>query len=61
MTYNARTVTVKINRSDLCDLLLATTALAYDTDENNTKWAKLHDKLKTILDDFDEKNKDLMA
>lgn len=52
---NERTVTVKIKRIDLCDLMLACTALDCDTDENTTKWAKLHDKLKDILVAFDSK------
>lgn len=52
---NARTVTVKMKRTDLCDLLIACTALDKGTDENTTKWAKLHDRLQEILDDFDSK------
>lgn len=55
---NHGTVTMKIKRIDLCDLLLATTALDNATDDGTTKWAKLHEKLKTILDDFDETLKD---
>ena len=50
---NEKTVTVKIKRIELCDLLLACTTLDVLTDENTKKWAKLHDKLKEILDDFD--------
>lgn len=52
---NQKTVTVKMKRIDLCDLLIACTALDDATDENTTKWAKLHDQLKEILDDFDSK------
>lgn len=52
---NEKTVTVKMKRIDLCDLLIACTALDGGTDENTTKWAKLHDQLKEILDDFDSK------
>ena len=52
---NEKTVTVKIKRIELCDLLLACTTLDVLTDENTKKWAKLHDKLKEILDDFDSK------
>ena len=51
-----KTVTVKIKRIELCDLLLACTALDDITDENTKKWAKLHDKLKEILDDYDSKH-----
>lgn len=52
---NEKTVTVKIKRIELCDLLLACTALDNATDEETKKWAKLHDRLKEILDDFDSK------
>lgn len=52
---NAKTVTVKIKRIELCDLLLACIALDNATDDHTTKWAKLHDRLKEILDDFDSK------
>ena len=52
---NEKTVTVKMMRRDLCDLILACTAIDQATDENTTKWAKLHDQLKDILDDFDSK------
>lgn len=52
---NGRTVTVKMKRIDLCDLKLACTILDNATSENTTKWSKLHDQLKEILDDFDSK------
>lgn len=52
---NEKTVTVKMKRIDLCNLMLACTVLDDATDENTTKWAKLHDQLKEILDDFDSK------
>lgn len=52
---NMKTVTVKIRRIELCDLLLACTALDKASSEKTTKWAKLHDKLKEVLDDFDGK------
>ena len=54
MTYNQRTMTVKLERIDVCDLLLACTALEQETDAK--KWGQLHDKLKTALEAFDEKN-----
>ena len=53
---NEKIVTVKIKRIELCDLLLACTALDDVTDETTKKWAKLHDKLKEILDDYDSKH-----
>ena len=52
--YNQKTVTLKLKRAELCDLLLATTSLKHST--NAEKWGTLHDKLKEILDDFDDKN-----
>lgn len=57
-SLNARTVNVKISRLDLCDLMLACTALDAETDPENTKWGKLHDKLRAILNEFDEKQED---
>lgn len=57
-SLNARTVNVKISRLDLCDLMLACTVLDTETDPENTKWRKLHDKLKAILNEFDEKQED---
>lgn len=54
MTHNEKTVTLKLKRIDVCNLLLATTALS--DGENREHWKVLHDKLKQILDEFDEKN-----
>ena len=54
-SLNERTVSVKIRRIDLCDLLLACTVLDCKTDPDTKKWAKLHDKLAAILEDFDSK------
>ena len=51
---NEKTVTVKIKRIDLCNLMLACTFLQA-SGEGTTKWGKLHDKLEEILDDFDSK------
>ena len=53
-TYNYKTVSMKLKRIELCDLILATTSLKHST--NAEKWGELHDKLKQILDEFDEKN-----
>lgn len=54
MTYNQRTVTLKLERIEVCDLLLACTAISEETDAK--KWSELHDKLRAILDDYDMKN-----
>jgi len=56
---NQKTVTLKIRRIDLCDLMLACTAIqtSAETDgETGRKWAELHDRLKAVLDDFDQKH-----
>ena len=56
---NQKTVTMKLKRRDVCDLLLACTAISQDAKENGcstpTKWDSLHDKLEAILDEFDKK------
>ena len=58
MTYNQRTITAKLQRIDICDLMLACTASidCSEGEEQNSKWITLHDKLKAILDEFDEKH-----
>ena len=52
--YNQKTVTLKLKRIEICDLLLACTLISAET--NAERWDKLHDKLATILEEFDEKN-----
>ena len=52
---NQKTVTVKIKRIELCDLLLACTVIS-DSNPEAKKWEALHDKLKQILEEFDRKN-----
>lgn len=54
MTYNEKTMTLKLKRIEVCDLLLACTACERETDAK--KWGELHDKLKGMLEAFDEKN-----
>lgn len=54
MMPNEMTVNVKIKRIELCDLLLACTAVYEETGAE--KWSQLHDKLNTILEQFDEKH-----
>lgn len=54
MTYNQRTVTMKLKRIEVCDLLIALTAVADDSEAK--KWDALHDKVKAILDEFDKDN-----
>ncbi len=52
MTPNSMTVNLKLKRIEICDLLLACTAIAEETDAK--KWTDLHDKLAEILNNFDE-------
>lgn len=52
---NMKTVTLKLKRIEVCDLMLAC-AVIMDSDGVGNKWGDLHDKLKDILDDFDKRN-----
>ena len=54
MTHNGKTVTLKLRRIDVVDLMVATTVLKNATKAE--KWEVLHEKLQEILDDFDEKH-----
>lgn len=54
MTHNEKTVTLKLKRIDVCNLLIATTSLKHST--NADKWGVLHDKLMEIINEFDEKH-----
>lgn len=54
---NAKTVTLKIRRIDLCDLMMACTAVSTSLDNENDKkrWDDLHGRLDAILKEFDKK------
>lgn len=52
MTPNNMTVNMKLKRIDICDLLIACTIVAEESEAR--KWVELHDKLEAILGDFDE-------
>ncbi len=54
MNNNERTVTVRITRLELLDLMLACAVIAEETDAG--KWMSLHGKLSEILNKFDEEN-----
>lgn len=54
ISHNEKTVTLKLQRIDLCNLLLACNLISAES--NATKWDKLHDKLEQIIIDFDEKH-----
>lgn len=53
-THNEKTMTLKLKRIDVCNLILACTIISSESDA--TKWRRLHDTLKQALDEFDEKN-----
>ena len=53
-SLNEKTVTLKLKRIEVCDLLIATTSLKHSSGAE--KWSRLHDKLKEILEEFDEKH-----
>lgn len=57
MATNDMTVTMKLKRIDVCDLLLACWA-ADKLSEGAPKWIELHDKIEKILDEFDAKHAD---
>lgn len=59
--YNYREVNMALNRIDLCDLLLACTAAEERANDGGKKWARLHEKIKNILDDFDRENMEDIA
>ena len=49
---NEKTVTMKLTRADVCDLLIA---LNYTSEGSNAeKWDKLHDKVRGLLDEWDK-------
>lgn len=51
---NQKTVTLKLKRIEVCNLLIACTALS--DGEHREHWKELHDKLEEILNEFDERN-----
>lgn len=55
MTLNQRTMTVKLRRNDVCDLLLACTCAGRNAEDGGEKWKRLHDVLMEQLNTFDEK------
>lgn len=55
---NQKTITLKMKRIEVCDLMLACTVLSISAKEDGKggkKWEALHDQLKSILDEFDKK------
>ena len=59
MTYNQHTVSIKLTRIELCDLLIATTSTAFQLEregKNASKWHAVHDKLEAQLEAWDKKH-----
>lgn len=54
-TLNQKTMTVKLRRIDVCDLLLACSCADDKADNGSEKWKRLHDMLKEQLEAFDAK------
>ena len=55
---NQKTVSLKLKRIEICDLLLACIAVSESLEgdgQTAKKWDDLHDKLGAILKEFDEK------
>lgn len=55
---NQKIVSLKLKRIEICDLLLACTAVSESLEgdgRTTKKWNDLHDKLGAILKKFDEK------
>ena len=55
-TTNQEIVTLKLQRIDICNLIIATTIIKHESQAQ--KWGTLHEKLKQILNDFDKKHID---
>ena len=49
---NEKTVTVKLTRADVCDLLIAVTCCCNESGAK--KWDALHDKVSGILAEWDK-------
>lgn len=56
---NQKTVSLKLKRIEICDLLLACTAISDSQKRDGQtaqKWDDLHNKLEAILEEFDKKH-----
>ncbi len=48
---------IELNRTEICDIMLALTAAHQMSDAE--KWKRLHDKVKAMLDDYDNHQEEL--
>ena len=55
MMLNKKTMTIKLRRGDVCDLLLACSYVGKNADGDGEKWKKLHGLLMEQLEAFDAK------
>lgn len=55
--YNENIVILRLTRGELCSVLLSLTATKQENPQAK-RWGLLHEKLKAILDDFDEAHKE---
>ena len=46
--------TIKVKRIEICDLILLCGLKAVDDPKHTSKWQRLHDKLKSQLDELDK-------
>lgn len=56
MTLNGRTIKTNFKRIELCDLMIACTALEIETGAE--KWATLHDKIEHVIAEFDREHEE---
>lgn len=45
--------TIRVKRIEICDLLIACLAVGNTANDGGVKWYRLHDKLKSQLEDLD--------
>ena len=45
---------VELSRTDICNLIMACTAADTQSSPDTIKWKRLHDRLKDILNQYDE-------
>ena len=58
INYNDRTVTLKLTRREVCELLLACSCCGMVAEEGASveMWRRIHVKVNEQLNEFDEKN-----
>ncbi len=54
---NLESVRVQVTRGTLCDIMIALTAVQQAAPDS-TKWTRIHDELRAILDKHDEQAKE---